>query len=109
MKPVKKTYSKVLLMMAAVVVALILGFVFTLLICSAFWHLAKPQGYLNAEIIWSSISAVFASITTYLLAYLFVIKCGWGKIKWLNILCYGLTLLWCLLWAGIVVLTMEEL
>lgn len=107
MRPVEKTYSKVLLMIAAVVTALIFGFVFTFIFCMVFWYLAKPQGYLNAEIIWSGVSAFFASIATYLIAYLLVKKCGWGKIKWLNILCFFLTILWCVLWAGTIVFVAE--
>lgn len=108
MKPVSRTYSKVLLMIAAVIIALLLGFFFTFVFCLGFWYLAKPQGYLNAEIIWSTISAVFASVATYLVAYLLIKKCGWGKIKWLNILCFVLTLMWCLLWAGFIVLIAED-
>ena len=108
MKPVKKTYSKVLLMTAAVITALVLGFFFTFVFCWCFWYLSKPQGYLNAELIWSTISAVFASVATYLVAYLLVKKRGWGKIKWFNILCFALTLMWCLLWAASVVLLADD-
>lgn len=108
MKPVRKTYSKILLMIAAVITALVLGFFFTFVFCLGLWYLAKPQGYLNAEIVWSTISAVFASVATYLVAYLLVKKCGWCKIKWLNILCFVLTLMWCLLWAGFIVLIAED-
>lgn len=72
MKPVSKTYSKVLLMLAAVLVALLLGFVLSFFICGGLWDLAKPEGHLSAEIIWSVISAIIA--------------CGFGKVKWINIL-----------------------
>lgn len=105
--PVEKTYSKVLLMIAAVITALLLGFVLTPIFCLVFWFLAKPQGYLNAEIIWSNVSAFFAPIATYLIVYIFVRKCGCEKIKLLNILCFVLTILWCVLWADMIVFVAE--
>lgn len=108
MKPVSKTYSKILLMLAAVLVALFLGFVLSFFISGGLWALAKPEGHLSAEIIWSVISAIIASAITYFVAYLLIRKCEFGKVKWINILCSILTLLWCILWAGFIVIIAED-
>ena len=96
MMPVKKTYAKILLMTAAVLVALILGFILSDLLILIFWDLAKPRGHKAAMVVWSVVPAIIASFGTYAVAYLLIRKCGFGHVKWLNIVCFLLTLLWCL-------------
>lgn len=109
MKTVTKTYTKVLLMTAAVVVALALGFLLTEIIFTGLCLLARAQRDLAALIVWGVVSALLSAAGTYFVSWQLIRKCGFGKIKWLNILCSILTLLWCGLWSLAGMAVMEDL
>lgn len=97
MKTVTKTSSKVLLMVAAVLLALIVGTIVSIMINLLLLAIIKPDGRTLA-VATCCIASLISAVITYVIAYLLIKKCGLGKIKWLNILCATLTLLWCLVW-----------
>lgn len=92
-------------MVAAVLLALIVGTIVSIMInLPLLLAIAKTDG-LTDEFFWLAVVAAWwiassiSAVITYAIAYILIKKCGFGKIKWLNILCATLTLLWCLFWS----------